>query len=178
MALGAGTINAFAGAASDLFAADADRYKATGLRIKAQGDAFEGQNYDLAAELANQNAQYTEWTTNVKQQQQDRTTFQALGTAKSQIAGSGLKESGSALDLLHESAANGAITKEVLGVQGQITEAGYLEQGDSYRNLSKAAAFAVQGDNLAADAADHAAVGAETTAGMKMVAGIASILLP
>jgi hypothetical protein len=176
MALGTDTINAFAGAASDLFAADADRYKAKGLRIKAQGDAFEGKNYDLAAELADQNAQYTEWTTNVKQQQQDRTTFQALGTAKSEIAGAGLKESGSALDLLHESAANGAITKEVLGAQGQITEAGYLEQGDSYRNLSKAAAFAVQGDEIAAQAADHAAEGAETTAKLKTAAGVFSLI--
>lgn len=176
MAFGSGTINAFAGAASDLFAADADRFKATGLRIKAQGDAFEGKNYDLAASLADQNAQYTEYTTNIKQQQQDRTTFQALGNIQSEVAGSGLKMSGSALDVLHESAANGAITKEVLGVQGQITEAGYLEQGDSYRNLSKAAAFAVEGDNLAADAADHAAVGAETTAGLKSAAGVFSLV--
>lgn len=175
MAFGSGTINAFAGAASDLFAADADRFKAQGLRIKAKGDALQGENYDRAAVLSDENAAYTEWTTNFKQQQQDRTTFKALGTAQSQIAGSGLKASGSALDLLHESAANGALTKEVLGVQGQIAEEGYLEQGRSFRNMSKAAAFAVQGDELAAEAADHAAEGATVTAGLKGLAGIASI---
>lgn len=175
MAFGAGTINAFAGAASDLFAADADRYKATGLRIKAQGDVLQGENYDLAASLSDQNAKYTEWTTNVKAQMADRTTYQAFGTAQSQIAGAGLKTSGSALDLLRESAANGALAKENAITQGQITEAGYEEQGDSYRNMSKAAAFAVQGDEVAAQAADHAAVGAETTSAIKAFAGIASI---
>ncbi len=164
MAIGQSTFSNLGGAVSDLFAADADRFK-------AQGAAFEKQNYDLAATLADQNAQYTEWTTNVKAQMADRTTYQALGSATAAIANSGLSTSGSALDILHESAANGALAKENATTQGNITEAGYQEQAQSYRNMSQAAQVAIEADN-------EAATGADISGAIKGIASIASIFLP
>ncbi len=163
MAFGQSTLTDASGAVTDLFSAE-------GYRYKAKGAEFEKENYDLAATLADQNAQYTEWTTNVKAQMADRTTYQALGTAQAQIAGSGLKASGSALDLLHESAANGALAKENAVTQGNITEAGYQEKAQSYRNMSQAAQVAI-------DAANEAAVGADITGAIKGVASIATLFM-
>lgn len=177
MAFGASTITDFGGAVGDLFAASADRSKAQGLRIKAQGDALEGQNYDLAATLAGQNEQFAETSTAIKQQQFDRNIYQTIGGQEADVAGAGFAQSGSALDLLRDSASQGALTKAVAGQQGLIQEAGYTEQQQSYQNLSKAAAFAVQGDNLAADAADKAATGADITSGFKAAAGIATLFV-
>jgi hypothetical protein len=175
MALGSATFSDLGGAVSDLFASSADSSKASGLRIKAQGDALEGQNYDLAASLARQNEQFTEQSTAIKQTQLDRQIYQTIGGQQADVAGAGFAASGSALDLMRDSAQQGALTKDVLAKQGQITEAGYTEQAASYDNLSKAAQFAVQGDNQAADAADSAATGSTITGIIKGIAGVASI---
>jgi hypothetical protein len=174
-AFGTSTFSNLGGAVSDLFASSADSSKAAGLRIKAQGDALEGQNYDLAAALAKRNEQFTEQSTAIKQTQLDRQLTQTIGGQEADVAGAGFAASGSALDIMRDSASQGALTKAVASQQGLITEAGYTEQATSYQNLSKAAQFAVQGDNLAADAADKAAKGAEITAGFKAIAGVASI---
>lgn len=175
MAIGAGTLTSASGAVSDLFAMSADRTKAQGLRIKAQGDALEGQNYDMAAALAKQNAQFTEASTAIKEAQQQRESTMAIGGQRADVAGAGLAESGSAMYLLRDSASQAALTHQVLGQQGLMSEEGYQEQAQSFQNLSKAASFAVQGDNLAADAADTAATGAGITGILKGITAVASI---
>jgi hypothetical protein len=177
MAFGSSTFSDFGGAVSDLFAADADRYKAQGLRIKAQGDRLEGQNYDLAATYAQQNEKFTETSTAIKQAQIERENVKMIGGQQADVAGAGFAASGSALDLLRDSASQGALTHAVAGQQGLITEAGYTEQAQSYQNLSKAAAFAVQGDELAAQAADKAATGASITGIIKGIAAIATLFV-
>lgn len=177
MAFGSSTFTDLAGAVGDLFAASADESKAQGLRYKAQGDALEGQNYDLAAVYAGQNEKFTEASTAIKQQQIDRNNFQTIGGQQSDIAGAGFAASGSALDLLRDSAQQGALTKAVAGEQGLITEAGYTEQQTSYQNLSKAAQFAQQADLSAADAADTAATGARITGAIKGAASIATLFI-
>ena len=163
MAFGSATFTDIAGSVSDLFSADADRSKATGDRI-------EGQNYDLASTLATQNEQFTETSTNIKQAQLDRNIYQTIGGEQADVAGAGFANSGSALDLMRDSASQGALTKAVAGQQGLITEAGYQEQATSYTNMAQAA-------NVAADAEDKAAEGADITAGIKGVAAIATLFV-
>lgn len=163
MAFGAGTITSISGAVSDLFAADAHR-------SKAEGDRIEAKNYDLASTLATQNEKFTETSTAIKQAQLDRENFKVLGGQQADIAGAGFAASGSALDLMRDSASQGALTKAVAGEQGLITEAGYNQQAESYTNMGVAA-------RMAADAEDKAATGAEWTAGIKGVAAVASIFL-
>jgi hypothetical protein len=64
MAFGPSTITDLGGAASDLFAGMAAQtqaqLKAQGLDIQAQGELAESQNYDLAGNLAAQNAKFTD----------------------------------------------------------------------------------------------------------------------
>jgi hypothetical protein len=84
------------------------------------------------------------------------------------VSNAGLEQSGSALDILRESAMQGSITKAVIGAQGQITEAGYNEQAESYANMANAAGVAAKGDDLAA-------VGSFVAGGISAVAGIATL---
>jgi hypothetical protein len=158
---GASTINDFGGAVSDLFAAQGDK-------AKAQGDLIEKQNYLEASDLATQNEQFTETSTAIKQSQAARQLYLQIGGQKADVAGAGFAESGSAIDLLRSSASQGALNRAVLGQQGLIQEAGYKEQAQSYQNMAQAA-------QVAADAENNAAGGAEIGAAIKGVAALATL---
>jgi hypothetical protein len=159
---GASTINAFSGAASDLFASFGDK-------AKAQGDFAEAKNYGLASDLATQNEKFTETSTAIKESQQQREMMNTLGGQEADVAGAGFSESGSALDLLRDSASQGALAHAALGEQGLIAEAGYTEQAASYKTMQGAA-------NDAGNAANNASTFAEITGGIKAIAGIATLL--
>lgn len=159
---GASTLGDIGGAVSDLFAAGADS-------SKSQADRLEGQNYGLAADLATQNANFTEQSTAIKQAQLARQNTLALGQTEADIAGAGFAQSGSALDLLRSSAQQGALTAAVAQQQGLITEAGYKEQAQSFRTMQQEA-------NIAADAEDKAASGATISSVIKGVAAIATLV--
>lgn len=161
MAIGSATFTDLSGAASDLFSIDAHH-------AKAQGDLLEAQNYDLASSLATQNEKFTETSTAIKQAQTDRENFKMIGGQQADVAGAGFAASGSALDLMRDSAAQGALTKAVGEQQGLITEAGYTEQAQSYQTMSQAAHVAADAENAAADAAPF-------TAALKGVAAVATL---
>ena len=162
MALGSSTFGDIGGGISDLFAS-------AGYAAKAQGEAFEQANYNLAAKYAALNAQYTEISTGMKEMQQARETYKSLGETTADVAGAGFAESGSALDILRDSASQGALAKQALQEQGYITAAGYEEQAASYRNMAAAAQVAISADNTAA-------VGAEITGAVKIAAGFATVV--
>jgi hypothetical protein len=161
MSFGASTLTSASGAVSDLFAGE-------GLRAKAEGDRLEATNYDRASVLATQNEKFTETSTAIKQAQLDRENFKMIGGQQADIAGAGFAASGSALDLLRDSAQQGALTKAIGAEQGLITEAGYTEQADSYTTMAKAA-------RMAADADENAATGATITGAIKGITAIASL---
>lgn len=162
MTLGNATFTNLGGAVSDLFAAKGHRYKAL-------GDQFEKENYGLAAEYAEKNVQFTKMATALKAHQADRELFKSMGTTQADVAGAGFAESGSALDILRSSASEGALQKATLSEQGLITEEGYKEQAQSYRNMMKAADVAIEAEN---DAATWATIGA----GIKGVAALATLI--
>jgi hypothetical protein len=174
MAFGAATLNDAGGAVTDLFAGigaqtQAD-LKAQGLQIQAQGDLAEASNYDLAATLAGQNAQYTEASTAIKQAQIDRSTSLAIGGQQADVASAGFSSSGSALDLMRDSASQGALTKAVTGQQGLIQTAGYQEQQQSYQTMSSAAKATAAGlENIASET--------EASGTMNMIGDIAGGLI-
>lgn len=163
MSLGNNAINDVGGAVSDLFAAEGDR-------AKAAGDRTEGVDYGLASDLAGQNEQFTETSTAIKEAQQARQVTMGFGKESADVAGAGFAASGSALDLMRDSAAQGALTHAVLGQQGLITEAGFKEQQEAYTNMQGAA-------NAAANAEDNAATGADISAGIKGAAAVANVAM-
>lgn|SRR5262245_34983212 len=156
MAIGTATFSNLGGAVSDISAglgaadqaklkahgtrigAEGTRLSAEALRIKARGDIAEAESYDLAAELARKNKAFTQQSTAIKLAQQDRELFKSMGQTRADIAGAGFAESGSAIDILRESASQGALAKAVAGQQGLITEEGYEEQAKSYETMARA----------------------------------------
>jgi len=163
------TFSDFGGAASDIFSS---QLGAESLRIKAQGDLAEATSYDMAARLALLNKQYTVTETGVKQMQADREIYQTISSQQAGVAGGGLAESGSAIDLLRSSASQGALSHAIIGEQGLITEAGYQEQHDSYTNMAAAARAAAAAEEK--EASDTSFFGA-ITGGIKAIAGIATL---
>jgi hypothetical protein len=161
MAIGANTFSDIGGGISDLFQVSADR-------SKAQGDYFEAQNYDLAAKYADQEAAFTAESTAIQRMQAERQTYQSTSQTRADIAGGGFAASGSGLDILAQSASQGALQQAVIQRQGLITEKGYEEQAESYRNMESAA-------DMAASAEKKAAVGAEWGAGFKFAAAIGTL---
>jgi hypothetical protein len=150
--------------------------QAQGLRIKAQGDIAEGAEYDLAAALARKNEAYTQESAAIQSMQLDREISGTMGTARATAAASGLKESGSVVDILADSAAQGALAHSVLEKQTAISVAGYEEQAQSYDVMSAAARMAAGGETSIADATDAIAgqtraLGAQTAQVGATVAG-------
>lgn len=131
------------GAVGDLFAAD-------GYRSKAEGNRQEAKHYRHAGDLADQNARFTAESTAIQAFQTERQVYQGLGSIEAAVAGSGGADSGSALDILRSSAQQGALQEAVLQRQGLISEQGYKEQANSYRDM------AVSADRAARDAEDAA----------------------
>jgi hypothetical protein len=165
MPFGSATISGFSTAVSDIGAgisaegaATSDMYAAEAEQYKIEGTQFERTSYQEAAALAGQNEQFTAISTRIKAAQAQRELSMSLGTTTANVAGAGLSESGSALDILRESASQGALTRAVIKSQGLITEAGYNEQQQSYLNMVGAANAAITGDTVARQA-DLAAAG-------------------
>lgn len=162
MALGSGTFSAAGGAVDSLFSG-------FGHKAKAEGDLFEAKNYDLAAKLADQNALFTQQSTEIKEAQAQRSIYQTMGRTEADVAGAGLSASGSALDVMRDAASQGSLVKSVTSLQGQITEAGYKEQSQSYSNMAEAA-------RAAADAENSAALGSYISAGIKGISALATLI--
>jgi hypothetical protein len=161
MAFGSATVGSFGGAVSDLFAVGADR-------AKAQGDLMEAGEYDLAARYADKEPAYVKESTAIQSMHSERATYQSMSQTRADVGGAGFSAAGSALDILAQSAGQGALAKAVLERQGLISEEGYEEQAQSYRMMESAA-------EMAASAEKKAAIGAEWTAGIKFATGLASM---
>ncbi len=164
MAIGGGTFTAIGGGISDLFAASADR-------SKAAGDLSEAQNYDLAAKFAYQKEQFTKELTAIQGMAAERQLYSSMSQTRADIGGGGFAASGSGLDILAQSASQGALQQAVLARNGQIQEQGYQEQAQSYLNMESAA-------DMAAGAEKKAAVGAEIGAGFDFAAAIGTLFTP
>jgi hypothetical protein len=134
---------------SDLGGAVGDIFAGFGQKYKIQGAQIEKQNYLQAAAFSQQEAEFTKQSTAIKQAQSDRELYKALGQTQEGVASAGFTEGGSALDILRESAQQGALTHQVLGQQGLITEAGYQEEAQSYQNMAAAADVAIKADKFA-----------------------------
>lgn len=161
MAFGAGTFNSLGQAAQDIFSIDTHRTKAAGLRIEAG-------NYDRSATFSDQNARFTEISTGLKTMQMDRETYKALGGIKADVAGAGFAESGSALDIMRDSASQAALMRGTVTEQGLLTEQGYQVEAENYRQMGEAA-------RMAASAEDKAADRAPILAGIHAAAAVASL---
>lgn len=121
----ASALQDFGGAVTDLFA--------------AKGGTASASSYEEAAALARQNAQITKQSTDIQEAQLSRQLYKTVGKQQAQFGGAGLATSGSALDIMRDSASQGAVAKAITAGQGAITENSYAEQAGMYSGLAKAA---------------------------------------
>lgn len=149
------------GAVQDLFSSEGSKISAGGSRRAAAG-------YRRAGELATENLDYLGQSTNLKLLQADRSIYQTISSAEATISGNGLKASGSALDILRDSASQGELTKNIIGLQGNI---------DANAMKQQIASFGAQADqyDAAAEAADNASTGSMISGAIKGAAAIAQI---
>ena len=159
--IGGSTFTDIGGGISDLFAASADK-------SKAAGDLAEAQEYGLAARYARQEEQFVKESTAIQGFLQQSELTKSLGQTTADTAGAGFAASGSSLDLLRSSASQGALQQAVTSQQGLINEAGLEEQAQSYDIMQSAA-------QQAASAENKASFGADLTAGIKIMAGVATL---
>ena len=153
---GTANINAAGAGVSDIFSGFGDLDK-----VKA--DELEQQQYTEAAGYAGQEEQFAKESTALKVAGESRDLLLAQGRTSAAVAGAGLAESGSALDILRTNAQQGALQQAVTNRQGLITESGYAEQQQSYQTMATVA-------GNAAKAANTAAVGSFVGAGISFVA--------
>jgi hypothetical protein len=128
-----------ASASTDVAQAFTDFGAAASELFGAKGATASAGSYDEAAAIARQNAAIARQATDIKLQQETRTIYKTLGTQQAQVGGAGFAASGSALDLLADSATQGAFTKAITAEQGAITENSYAEQAGLYSGMAKAA---------------------------------------
>ncbi len=138
-------------AVQSIFGAKASKAMAAGYRQSAAG-------YLDAAGYARENAELTRQSTQLQLESSDRQIYKTIGGQQSDVAGSGFKASGTALDLLADSTAQGELTMDLIQKQGDINLRGYLAQEAMYKGQ---AALAMS-----------QAEGAEASASGSMISGI------
>ncbi len=111
--------------------------------IGAAGDLFGGVmggisdfqaagGYKSAAKLATQSAALSGASTRIQFMQEQRKIYQVTGGQQADIAASGLKMAGSALDIIRSSAEQASLSKQLIERQGEITTLGFKAQATAY----------------------------------------------
>lgn len=133
----------YAQAAGDFGTAVSDLYAAQGAAATASAD-------EQAAALEKQNIQIEKESVNVQKTQQERQQYQSMSGTVAEAAGAGLSTSGSISSILRSSAAQGALAKNLIGIQGQIQENSFQAQEVSFTGQAEAAKAAESGDEFGA----------------------------
>lgn len=127
------------GGISSVGAAVSDLYGAKGAKRAAQGYDASAVSLGRAADIADQNAEITRRSTELTKMQQEREIYKTIGGQQADIAGAGFSASGTALDLLRDSTAQGDLTLRLIEEQGLINENAYRLQAESYRGQQQLA---------------------------------------
>lgn len=111
----------------------------------AVGDWAESKSYGDAARMAKENAQLTTESTALQEYQATRQITQTQGATASAEAGAGFEKSGSGADILRSGAQQGELTKQLVQINGQQQELGYLSQAAQFQGMQEAAKQAANG---------------------------------
>lgn len=115
----------------------------------ARGARSSAGSYEEAQRIAEENARLSRVATEIRDTQLKRTIFKTLGTQQAQVAGAGFAASGSSLDILRDSAAQGERARAINQSQGAITENSYLEQAGMFGGMADAAKASAKGQGIA-----------------------------
>lgn len=110
----------------------------------AKGYKAQAKGYERAAEISTINKGIAKQASQIELMQAERDIYRTLGSARTAIGGSGLAASGSALDILRDSATQGNLTKQLLGRQEAIEQLAYDQERISYEGQAAAAKAAAK----------------------------------
>jgi hypothetical protein len=105
----------------------------------AVGSFAQAKGYKAAAGFATENASIAEQSAKIQGYMAQRQITKTLGGQATDIAGAGLAKSGSALDVVRDSAHQGSLTKQLIANQGAINVQGYQAEAASYDAMATAA---------------------------------------
>lgn len=105
----------------------------------AIGSFAQAKGYKAAAGYATENASIAEQSAKIQGYMAQRQITKTLGGQQTDIAGAGLAKSGSALDVVRDSAHQGSLTKQLIANQGAINVQGYQAEAASYDAMATAA---------------------------------------
>lgn len=106
------------------------------------------KGYKAASAAAAENAQLAEQNARIQGVMAQRQITKTIGGQQADVAGAGLANSGSALDLLRDSAQQGSLTKQLIANQGDINVLGYQAESANYSAMASAAQTAGAGGIL------------------------------
>lgn len=150
------------GAAASLFGSSAASSAAV------PGYLAEAQGYDTASATAIQSGKLTGVATDIQKAQTQRQLFQVIGGARADVAGAGLAEKGSALDVIRSSREQGELQLRMIDTQGSIQQGAFAQQAAAYNAESSSA----RANAAAAQSSANASKGGGF---LKVLGGIASI---
>lgn len=190
LSAGASAAGAFGSAAVAGASASAEVLLAGGSRIQGQANLLEADTYGRAAEIATKNKALVEQNTQIQgavntiqAQQERRAAFKAMGQASADIGGAGLKETGSGLDILADSARQGEIVQQmyhlqggIIQTQGQVDANTVEQQIEAYQTQKKTAELAADSSEVAAQAHEANAVGLRASASASKTGGVLSAI--
>lgn len=133
---------------ADPFAALSDVGGAVSDLFGMFGSQQAASAYDKAADVAEGNKAVTLRSGEIQQQQENQTIVQSLGTTNAGVAGAGFTMGGSAGDLLRMSAQKGALNKQLLANQTEITAQGFEQQAQAYEGQKEAANTKAAGQGI------------------------------
>lgn len=160
-----------------LGAATKDLYDAKGIatadQYDAQGNLIAAQGYNEAASIAGGNVGLEEQSVALQQTQAARAAYQTIGAETAGVAGAGLQQSGSAMDLLRSSVSQANLTQKTIALQGQINENAYSQQQQAFLAEAGVAQNAAQGETQGAQIAEQGG-----NAALKIVTNQAQTMVP
>ena len=165
-------LSALSGAAADLFSIGSKKteaayyLRAAGVYRRASG------RYRDAAGLSRENAAITERSTQIKLLGAERALYLTIGGQKADVASAGFKASGTALDLLADSARQGELTKSLLEEQGRLDKNTFEQQATAYDIQAENSLLQADNAQTQADLANDAAAAAPWMAAIKIAAAI------
>jgi len=145
----AGTPDLFNTGVTDSAGAVGSLFSAVGSFEAADMSKASAAMYSQAAAEEGQDISLQELTDNVKNTQALRQTTMALGTVQSDIAGTGSANSGSALDILRDSAMQGQLQRSTVGLQNQVNINDMTEKVNEYQTEASNAEKTASSQTLA-----------------------------
>ncbi len=143
------------GAASSLFGALGQGDIAKSYKSQAVG-------YQRAAETSLVNKEIARQAADIEMVQAERDIYRTIGSQQAAIGAAGLEASGSALDVMRDSAVQGSLTKQLLGRQSAIEQLAYEQEATSYQQMAAAS-------QASAKAAKKSKTGGLISAGIDIV---------